>query len=133
MLNRRKFLAVTGISAAGAALASAPRYSSVAALPRAKPDSDNGVWLATTSEHHESLRRDFPQMRSIQVLGSGVTGWQVLPADEEDFEAADLRACELVLARDPRIGKVPGAKRSARKEKASKRAKKTTTPAKLRK
>jgi hypothetical protein len=133
MLNRRKFLAATGISAAGAALASVPRLSSVAALPLAKPDSDNGVWLATTSEHHESLRRDFPQMRSIQVLGSGVTGWQVLPADEEDFEAAALRACELVLARDPRIGKVPGAKRSARKEKASKRAKKTIAKAKLRK
>lgn len=38
MLNRRKFLAVTGMSAAGAALASLPRFSSVAALPLAKPD-----------------------------------------------------------------------------------------------
>src|SRR5271169_6569837 len=34
--------------------------------------SDNGVWLATTEEHHESLRREFPSMRSIRVLGSGV-------------------------------------------------------------
>jgi hypothetical protein len=74
---------------------------------------DNGVWLATTSEHHESLRREFPNMRSIQVLGSGVTGWQVLPAEEMDFEGAALRACELVVARDPRIGKIPGTKRSA--------------------
>ena len=24
-------------------------------------DADNGVWLATTEEHHESLRRDFPE------------------------------------------------------------------------
>ena len=31
--------------------------------------ADNGVWLATTEEHHESLRREFPMMRSIQVLG----------------------------------------------------------------
>ena len=30
---------------------------------------DNGVWLATTEEHHQSLRRDFPNMRSIKVLG----------------------------------------------------------------
>ena len=30
--------------------------------------ADNGVWLATTEEHHESLRREFPMMRSIQVL-----------------------------------------------------------------
>jgi hypothetical protein len=76
--------------------------------------ADNGVWLATTEEHHQSLRRDFPSMRSIQVFGTKVTGWQVLPADAEDFEEAALRACELVLAGDPRIGKVPGARREAR-------------------
>jgi hypothetical protein len=83
---------------------------------RDKPTAtdDNGVWLATTHEHHESLRRDFPNMRSIAVLGKKVTGWQLLPTDSEDFEHAALRACELVLARDPRIGKVPGDRRSAR-------------------
>jgi len=55
-------------------------------------------------------------MRSIEVLGKKVTGWQVLPADAEDFEQAAMHACDLVLARDPRIGKVPGARRSARKK-----------------
>jgi len=76
---------------------------------RDKPgaETDNGVWLATTAEHHDSLRREFPQMRSIGVLGKEVTGWQVLPSDEADFEEAALRACELVLQGDPRIGKVP--------------------------
>ena len=74
---------------------------------RDKPASpaDNGVWLATTEEHHESLRREFPNMRSIQVLRKKVTGWQVLPADAADFEASAMHACELVLAGDPRIGK----------------------------
>jgi hypothetical protein len=83
---------------------------------RDKPDKteDNGVWLATTEEHHESLRQEFPGMRSIRVLGKKVTGWQVLPADAPDFEEAALRACELVLAGDPRIGKVPGARRGSR-------------------
>jgi len=82
---------------------------------RDKPgkSGDNGVWLATTVEHHESLRREFPSMRSIRVLGKKVTGWQVLPADAPDFEEAALRACELVIARDPRIGKVPGVRRPA--------------------
>ena len=70
--------------------------------------ADNGVWLATTQEHHPSLRREFPNMRSIRVLGKKVTGWQVLPADAPDFEPAALHACELVLRGDPRIGKVPG-------------------------
>ena len=83
---------------------------------RDKPESqsDNGVWLATIVEHHESLRREFPSMRSIRVLGKKVTGWQVLPADAPDFEAAAMRACELVLAGDTRIGKVPDSRRRSR-------------------
>jgi hypothetical protein len=76
--------------------------------------ADNGVWLATTKEHHESLRREFPNMRSIQAFGTTVTGWQVLPVDAPDFEEAAMRACELIVARDPRIGKVPGARRSSK-------------------
>ena len=81
--------------------------------------ADNGVWLATTVEHHESLRREFPNMRSIQVLGKKVTGWQLLPADAPDFEESALRACELVIARDSRIGKVPGTRPSRSKAKRS--------------
>src|SRR5579863_4730133 len=81
---------------------------------KAGETTDNGVWLATTQEHHESLRRDFPNMRSIRVLGKKVTGWQLLPADAPDFEESALRASELVLARDPRIGKVPKVKRKKR-------------------
>jgi hypothetical protein len=83
---------------------------------------DNGVWLATHVEHHDSLRRDFPHMRSIQLLGKKITSWQVLPVDAQDFEEAALRACELILAGDPRIGKVPGARRASgsRAKKASK-------------
>lgn len=76
--------------------------------------ADNGVWLATTHEHHESLRREFPHMRSIAVLGKKVTGWQVLPASAPDFEEAALRACELILGGDKRLGKVPGTRRTAR-------------------
>jgi hypothetical protein len=94
--------------------------------------ADNGVWLATTEEHHESLRCEFPNMRSIQVLGKKVTGWQVLPADASDFEEAALRACELIVAGDSRIGKMPEvrasgsgaqkARRSSTTSKASGRA-----------
>ncbi len=89
------------------------------------PSPDNGVWLATTVEHHESLRRDFPNMRSIEVLGKDVTGWQVLPADAPGFEEAAMRACEFVIARDPRIGKVPKPRRascSRSKKKATNRS-----------
>lgn len=76
--------------------------------------ADNGIWLATKAEHHASLRRDFPGMRSIRVLGKEPTQWQILPADDPDFEAAAMRACRLILAGDPRIGKVPKARASRR-------------------
>jgi hypothetical protein len=69
--------------------------------------TDNGVWLATAVPHHASLRREFPQLRSIQLFGKIVTDWQVIPTDAPDFEQAALHACVLIIARDPRIGKVP--------------------------
>lgn len=74
--------------------------------------ADNGVWLATTAEHHASLLGEFPRMRSIQLLGRESTHWQVLPADAPDFEEMAHRACELVRVRDPRIGKVPKGRRA---------------------
>ncbi len=88
---------------------------------REKPTypADNGVWLATTEEHHRSLRSEFPHMRSIGLLGKKITGWQVLPSEAADFEEAALRACDLVLARDPRIGKVPGGRRKSQLRKSA--------------
>jgi len=82
---------------------------------REKPTypADNGVWLATTHEHHTSLRDDFPNMRSIGLLGKKITGWQVLPTEASDFEESATRASELILAHDPRIGKVPSSRRAA--------------------
>ncbi len=93
---------------------------------RPKKTVDNGVWLATTEQHHESLRKEFPNMRSIAVFGKKVTGWQVLPADAADFEETALHACDLILAGDPRIGKIPkerkGSKNGAKTERQAARA-----------
>jgi hypothetical protein len=78
---------------------------------RVAPD-DDGVWLATTREHHQSLRRELPGLRSITVFGArGETGWQVLPVDSEDFEESVRRVCAWILAGDPRIGKIPKPRR----------------------
>ncbi len=90
--------------------------SKIVLILRDKPkDTDNGVWLATTIDHHQSLKREFPHMRSIKIFRKKVTGWQVLPATAPDFEESALRACELVTARDPRIGKVPAKRRKPRR------------------
>lgn len=77
------------------------------------PD-DNGVWIATSMEHHSSLQQEFPIMRSIKLLGKGPTGWQVLPLESDEFEESVYRVCQLIRRRDPRIGKVPKPRRKAK-------------------
>jgi hypothetical protein len=89
-----------------------------------KETRDNGVWIATTHEHHASLKKEFPLMRSISVFGDN-TGWQVLPSDSAEFESAVVRACEMVKQRDPRIGKIPKAKSLKAREKPAKKPTKT--------
>lgn len=73
--------------------------------------ADDGVWIATTAEHHASLRKELPSIRSITVFGPGESGWQVIPAEAETFEEEVLRVCELVQKADPRVGKVPKPKK----------------------
>lgn len=79
-------------------------------------DDDDGVWISIVPEHYASLKKDFPSMRPIGVFGPGSQSWQILPADADDFESAVIKACELVLLGDERIGKVPKGK--AKKKKA---------------
>lgn len=75
------------------------------------PPEDDGVWVATTAEHHASLKKELRSIRSITVFGPGVTGWQNIPASSARFESEVMRACEMVLEGDPRIGKVPAKKK----------------------
>jgi hypothetical protein len=72
---------------------------------------DNGVWIATTKAHHQSLKNDFPSLRSIGVLGGGETAWQILPLDADDFEESVSKVCQFIKHKDPRIGKIPKAKK----------------------
>ena len=74
---------------------------------------DNGMWIATTAEHHETLQKDLPSMRSIALFGPGPTGWQIIPFESDDFDRDVLKACALVRRRDPRIGKIPARKRKS--------------------
>jgi len=80
---------------------------------RDKNDEDSGVWLATKVEHHTSLKKEFPKMRSIIIFGGGVSSWQVLNKDEDDFETSVNLACELILKGDERIGTIPKPKKKA--------------------
>ena len=72
---------------------------------------DNGVWMAALHEHHASLKKEFPCMRSVRLLGSAESVWQNIPVDEDDFEELVLKACRLILKGDVRIGKIPKPKK----------------------
>jgi hypothetical protein len=78
----------------------------------------NGIWIATSAEHHKSLKKELPSMQSISVLSgkeNGKTNWQMLPVDSDSFEEEAIRACELVLKGDERIGKIPKPKKKKKK------------------
>jgi len=78
---------------------------------RDKDDEDSGVWIGTSKEYHDSLKKEFPNMRSIRIFGPGTSGWQVLSKDNDDFEESVNHLCELILSNDERIGKVPKARK----------------------
>lgn len=77
---------------------------------------DNGLWLIFAEDFDESsspaaLRHDFPSLRPITVLNGVIKHWLLLPSDAPDFESSALHACELLLARDSRLGRVPKSRR----------------------
>src|SRR5262245_42762718 len=71
-----------------------------------KHRSSNGMWLFTTTEHLESLRNEFRQLSRHYRWRSGNKGWVILPSKLEHFEEYALKACELILSGDRRIGRV---------------------------
>ena len=68
----------------------------------------NGVWLYTEAEHIESLRREFPLLprRYFWRSRKSGSGWVILSSNVEGFEEYALRACELILRGDQRVGRV---------------------------
>jgi hypothetical protein len=66
----------------------------------------NGMWLYTTTEHLESLGREFPQLPKRQLWRSGKNAWVILASRLEEFEDYAFKACELILNGDQRIGRI---------------------------
>lgn len=76
---------------------------------------DNGLWLVlseSTDPADTSLRKDFPSIRRIVLLGGKINHWLLIPADGPDFETESLHACNLISRRDPRIGRIPQSRQS---------------------
>src|SRR5260370_1995639 len=58
-----------------------------------------------------SLRRDFPSIRSIQLLRNKISHLLLIPSDSADFDRAAVDACDLILSHDPRLGRIPRSRR----------------------
>lgn len=72
----------------------------------AKSPSCNGLWLFTTTEHIDSLAREFPELPRRNLWRSGKKAWVILAARHEFFEEYAFKACELMLNGDCRVGRV---------------------------
>jgi hypothetical protein len=75
---------------------------------------DNGIWLVLADgvdPADPQLRREFPSLRPIELVGSKIGHWLLLPSDSPSFENEALHACDLLLHRDPRLGRVPASRR----------------------
>jgi hypothetical protein len=77
-----------------------------------KSARDNGVWLVLSEGTDPAeLRREFRSLRRIELLGNKIGHWLVIPSDGPDFEFEALHACDLLLRRDARLGRVPKSRR----------------------
>ncbi|MFT4112651.1 hypothetical protein [Silvibacterium sp.] len=75
-----------------------------------KSPQDNGMWLVLsegTDPADPRLRRTFPSLRRIELLGGKIAHWLLIPSDSPGFETEALHACEWMLKQDPRIGRIP--------------------------
>lgn len=89
------------------------RGEKIILIVRQKPEhtEDNGVWVATSQEHHQSLKQVIPSLRTIHLFGTGESAWQNIPEDSDSFESDVFTACELIKKNDVRIGRVPKGKK----------------------
>ncbi len=76
-----------------------------------KLPSTNGMWLFTTTEHVDSLGREFPDLSRRYLWRSGNNAWVILASRLECFEEYAFKACELILNGDRRIGRLSRAPR----------------------
>ena len=75
------------------------------------PPQFKGVSLATTPEHYRNLAQEFSSTRDAAPRKIGKHPWLHIPANAADFEEQVLKACELILSGDPRIGREPDPKK----------------------
>lgn len=71
-----------------------------------KSPQHNGIWICTSREHHASLKVTIPAITDFELEEGVDTAWLLLSDVHDDFESAAIQLCELVSAKDKRIGKI---------------------------
>lgn len=72
----------------------------------AKNPQHNGIWISTQREHHNSLKTQVGALTDFELEEGFDTAWLLLSDKNDDFENAAIQLCELVSAKDSRIGKI---------------------------
>ncbi len=68
----------------------------------------NGVWICVaTPDRYDSLARELPSInQELAIDEKSKNRWLLLSNMDDEFESLVIRACELVLKNDKRIGKI---------------------------
>ena len=67
----------------------------------------DGVWIATDKGHHQSLKKEIPDLSSFFIDNDERHGnWLMIMATAEDFEGSAIKVCEMISHGDPRIGRL---------------------------
>ncbi len=72
-----------------------------------KTDKDTGMWVAVVNGEVESLKKQIPELRDLEMFGPGPTSWQVVGEDLIHFEEICIKICDLIRNKDLRIGRTP--------------------------
>ena len=78
-----------------------------------KQPGSNGLWLFTTTEHLDSLSKEFPDLSRRYLWRSGKNAWVILPSRLGEFEEYAFKACELMVNGDKRVGRLTRGRPSA--------------------
>jgi hypothetical protein len=76
------------------------------------------VWVATSTEHHKSLKKELPSLCSIPIYSDKIkeSEWRLLPDNADDFESSVIKVCDLIKHSDQRIGRIPKLSKSKAKK-----------------
>ncbi len=86
-----------------------------------KMDLDTGIWVCIPDESVQEIKLKFPMLKGVTFFENENSAWQCLGETEEDFEELCLKFCSLIKKGDPRIGRIPKAKKLKSKLKSKKK------------